>query len=103
MGLPGLGEVDGAFSGEFKNLQLVQAVAEATPFFIELGGGLRTRGDRCARGDRRDERGKFADHCATPFLAASSGFPMGTMEIMTRLAWRYLWSTRCTSDAVTAR
>jgi phosphoribosylformimino-5-aminoimidazole carboxamide ribotide isomerase len=36
-------DLDGAFSGEFKNLQLVQAVAEATPFFIELGGGLRTR------------------------------------------------------------
>ena len=36
-------DLDGAFSGEFKNLQLVQAVAEATPFFVELGGGLRTR------------------------------------------------------------
>ena len=36
-------DLDGAFSGEFKNLQLVQAVAESTPFFIELGGGLRTR------------------------------------------------------------
>jgi len=36
-------DLDGAFSGEFKNLQLVQAVAEATPFYVELGGGLRTR------------------------------------------------------------
>jgi phosphoribosylformimino-5-aminoimidazole carboxamide ribotide isomerase len=36
-------DLDGAFTGEFKNLQLVQAVAESTPFFIELGGGLRTR------------------------------------------------------------
>jgi phosphoribosylformimino-5-aminoimidazole carboxamide ribotide isomerase len=36
-------DLDGAFSGEFKNLQHVQAVAEATPFFVELGGGLRTR------------------------------------------------------------
>jgi phosphoribosylformimino-5-aminoimidazole carboxamide ribotide isomerase len=36
-------DLDGAFSGEFNNLQLVEAVAEATPFFIELGGGLRTR------------------------------------------------------------
>jgi phosphoribosylformimino-5-aminoimidazole carboxamide ribotide isomerase len=36
-------DLDGAFSGEFNNLQLVEAVAEATPFFVELGGGLRTR------------------------------------------------------------
>jgi phosphoribosylformimino-5-aminoimidazole carboxamide ribotide isomerase len=36
-------DLDGAFTGEFKNLQLVQAVAESTPLFIELGGGLRTR------------------------------------------------------------
>ena len=35
-------DLDGAFTGEFRNLQLVQAVAEATSLFIELGGGLRT-------------------------------------------------------------
>jgi phosphoribosylformimino-5-aminoimidazole carboxamide ribotide isomerase len=35
-------DLDGAFTGEFKNLHLVQAVAEGTKLFIELGGGLRT-------------------------------------------------------------
>jgi phosphoribosylformimino-5-aminoimidazole carboxamide ribotide isomerase len=36
-------DLDGAFTGEFRNLKLVQAVPEATPLFIEMGGGLRTR------------------------------------------------------------
>jgi len=35
-------DLDGAFTGEFKNLHLVQAVAKASPLFIQLGGGLRT-------------------------------------------------------------
>jgi len=35
-------DLDGAFTGEFKNLHLVQAVAETASLFIELGGGLRT-------------------------------------------------------------
>lgn len=35
-------DLDGAFTGELKNLQLVQAVAKASPLFIELGGGMRT-------------------------------------------------------------
>ena len=35
-------DLDGAFTGEFRNLHLIQAVARATPLFIELGGGLRT-------------------------------------------------------------
>jgi phosphoribosylformimino-5-aminoimidazole carboxamide ribotide isomerase len=36
-------DLDGAFTGEFRNLGLVQAVSEATSLFIEMGGGLRTR------------------------------------------------------------
>jgi phosphoribosylformimino-5-aminoimidazole carboxamide ribotide isomerase len=36
-------DLDGAFTGEFKNLHLVGAVAESAPLFVELGGGLRTR------------------------------------------------------------
>lgn len=36
-------DLDGAFTGELKNLDLVVAVAKALPsLFIELGGGLRT-------------------------------------------------------------
>lgn len=35
-------DLDGAFTGEFKNLHLVRAVAKASPLFIQLGGGLRT-------------------------------------------------------------
>jgi len=34
-------DLDGAFTGELKNLHLVAAVAKATPLFIELGGGMR--------------------------------------------------------------
>ena len=67
------------------------------------GGVLRNGRERGARSDRSEEGELFADHWATPFLAASSGLPMGTTEIMTRLAWRYFLSTRCTSAAVTAR
>src|ERR1035437_4705490 len=58
----------------------------------------------CEHGPEARENGKMsAGHWATPFFAASSGLPMGTMEIMTRLAWRYFPSTRWTSAAVTAR
>jgi phosphoribosylformimino-5-aminoimidazole carboxamide ribotide isomerase len=35
-------DLDGAFTGELKNLYLVAAVAKASPLFIELGGGMRT-------------------------------------------------------------
>jgi phosphoribosylformimino-5-aminoimidazole carboxamide ribotide isomerase len=35
-------DLDGAFSGQLTNLHLVRAVAEASPLFIELGGGMRT-------------------------------------------------------------
>ena len=35
-------DLDGAFTGDMKNLHLVSAVAKASPLFIELGGGLRT-------------------------------------------------------------
>lgn len=35
-------DLDGAFTGEFKNLSLVAAVAKASPLFIQLGGGMRT-------------------------------------------------------------
>jgi len=35
-------DLDGAFTGELKNLHLVAAVAEASPLFIELGGGMRS-------------------------------------------------------------
>jgi phosphoribosylformimino-5-aminoimidazole carboxamide ribotide isomerase len=35
-------DLDGAFGGELKNLDLVAAVVKASPLFIELGGGLRT-------------------------------------------------------------
>jgi phosphoribosylformimino-5-aminoimidazole carboxamide ribotide isomerase len=35
-------DLDGAFTGEFKNLHLVEAVARVSPLFIQLGGGLRT-------------------------------------------------------------
>jgi phosphoribosylformimino-5-aminoimidazole carboxamide ribotide isomerase len=35
-------DLDGAFTGEFKNLPLVAAVAKASPLYIELGGGMRT-------------------------------------------------------------
>lgn len=34
-------DLDGAFTGELKNLHLVAAVAQASPLFIELGGGMR--------------------------------------------------------------
>ncbi len=34
-------DLDGAFTGELKNLDLVAAVAKASPLFIELGGGMR--------------------------------------------------------------
>jgi phosphoribosylformimino-5-aminoimidazole carboxamide ribotide isomerase len=34
-------DLDGAFSGELKNLHLVRAVAKAVTLFIELGGGMR--------------------------------------------------------------
>ena len=34
-------DLEGAFTGELKNLQLVAAVAKASPLFIELGGGMR--------------------------------------------------------------
>jgi phosphoribosylformimino-5-aminoimidazole carboxamide ribotide isomerase len=36
-------DLDGAFTGEFKNLRLVEEVSSAVPIFIEMGGGLRTR------------------------------------------------------------
>jgi phosphoribosylformimino-5-aminoimidazole carboxamide ribotide isomerase len=35
-------DLDGAFTGELKNLQLIAAVAKASPLFIQVGGGLRT-------------------------------------------------------------
>jgi phosphoribosylformimino-5-aminoimidazole carboxamide ribotide isomerase len=35
-------DLDGAFTGEFQNLHLIEAVAQATSLFIELGGGLRS-------------------------------------------------------------
>jgi phosphoribosylformimino-5-aminoimidazole carboxamide ribotide isomerase len=35
-------DLDGAFTGELKNLHLVRAVTQASPLFIELGGGMRT-------------------------------------------------------------
>ncbi|MCE0496971.1 MAG: 1-(5-phosphoribosyl)-5-[(5-phosphoribosylamino)methylideneamino]imidazole-4-carboxamide isomerase [Methylacidiphilales bacterium] len=35
-------DLDGAFTGKLTNLRLVRAVAEASPLFIELGGGMRT-------------------------------------------------------------
>jgi phosphoribosylformimino-5-aminoimidazole carboxamide ribotide isomerase len=35
-------DLDGAFTGELKNLNLVRAVAKASPLFIELGGGMRS-------------------------------------------------------------
>jgi phosphoribosylformimino-5-aminoimidazole carboxamide ribotide isomerase len=35
-------DLDGAFTGELKNLSLVAAVAKACPLFIQVGGGLRT-------------------------------------------------------------
>jgi len=35
-------DLDGAFTGELKNLDLVRAVTKASPLFVELGGGLRT-------------------------------------------------------------
>ena len=34
-------DLDGAFTGNFKNLELVAAVARSSPLFIELGGGMR--------------------------------------------------------------
>lgn len=36
-------DLDGAFTGEFKNLRLVEEVSAAVPIFIEMGGGLRSR------------------------------------------------------------
>jgi phosphoribosylformimino-5-aminoimidazole carboxamide ribotide isomerase len=73
-------DLDGAFSGEFKNIQLVQAVAEATPFFIELGGGLRTRSaieralvvgvDRAVIGPRACESLSFVRDMVAKFGAA---------------------------------
>jgi phosphoribosylformimino-5-aminoimidazole carboxamide ribotide isomerase len=41
-------DLDGAFTGELKNLHLIAAVAKASPLFIEVGGGLRTE-DAIAR------------------------------------------------------
>ena len=35
-------DLDGAFTGELQNLNLIAAVAQASPLFIEVGGGLRT-------------------------------------------------------------
>jgi phosphoribosylformimino-5-aminoimidazole carboxamide ribotide isomerase len=35
-------DLDGAFTGELKNLALIAAVAKASPLFIQVGGGLRT-------------------------------------------------------------
>lgn len=35
-------DLDGAFTGEFKNLELVRAVTKSSPLFIELGGGMRS-------------------------------------------------------------
>jgi phosphoribosylformimino-5-aminoimidazole carboxamide ribotide isomerase len=35
-------DLDGAFTGRLANLRLVRAVANASPLFIQLGGGLRT-------------------------------------------------------------
>jgi phosphoribosylformimino-5-aminoimidazole carboxamide ribotide isomerase len=35
-------DLDGAFTGELKNLELIAAVAKASPLFIQVGGGLRT-------------------------------------------------------------
>jgi phosphoribosylformimino-5-aminoimidazole carboxamide ribotide isomerase len=35
-------DLDGAFTGELKNLHLVAAVRRATPLFLELGGGMRS-------------------------------------------------------------
>ena len=35
-------DLDGAFTGKLTNLDLVMAVAESSPLFIELGGGMRT-------------------------------------------------------------
>ena len=35
-------DLDGAFTGELKNLHLIAAVAKASPLFIQVGGGLRT-------------------------------------------------------------
>jgi phosphoribosylformimino-5-aminoimidazole carboxamide ribotide isomerase len=37
-------DLDGAFTGELTNLDLVAAVAKASPLFIELGGGMRSEG-----------------------------------------------------------
>lgn len=37
-------DLDGAFTGELKNLHLVEAVTKASPLFVELGGGMRTEG-----------------------------------------------------------
>jgi len=49
-------DLDGAFTGEFKNLHLVAAVVKASPLFIELGGGMRTEAaiaEALATGGRR--------------------------------------------------
>ncbi len=35
-------DLDGAFTGELKNLHLIAAVAKVSPLFIQVGGGLRT-------------------------------------------------------------
>jgi phosphoribosylformimino-5-aminoimidazole carboxamide ribotide isomerase len=35
-------DLDGAFTGELKNLHLVAAVTKSCPLFVELGGGMRT-------------------------------------------------------------
>jgi phosphoribosylformimino-5-aminoimidazole carboxamide ribotide isomerase len=35
-------DLDGAFTGELKNLHLIAAVAAVCPLFIQVGGGLRT-------------------------------------------------------------
>jgi phosphoribosylformimino-5-aminoimidazole carboxamide ribotide isomerase len=35
-------DLDGAFTGELKNLHLIEVVAKVSPLFIQVGGGLRT-------------------------------------------------------------
>src|ERR1035441_10666107 len=35
-------DLDGAFTGELRNLHLIVAVARVCPLFIQVGGGLRT-------------------------------------------------------------
>jgi phosphoribosylformimino-5-aminoimidazole carboxamide ribotide isomerase len=65
-------DLDGAFTGEFKNLHLVAAVAKASPLFIELGGGMRTEtaiAEALATGVRRVVVGTRACE-SLPFVRA---------------------------------